>query len=860
MIQQSKGNRFLNWLFRKGHKGDETVTIAGDIIDHFQFLLETKGRFVAYYWTFWQISGSICGLVRGYIIWRLNMLQNYFKIAWRNLKRNRMYTVINWIGLSIAVAWSVLVFCYVRDEFTFDRFHEHIDRLAIIHAVDKEYDVRFTPHAPLGPALVANSPEVGEAARLVNKDGLVKIGSWLFEETFLGTDPDFFSMFSFPLKWGAIETFTQRPHALYLSDELSRKAFGDDNPVGKVLSLKFDTEFLEFEIAGVFRPLPGASSLTFDGVIHINHLMKEKLNDWNENAPLFIKLASAVEMDDVVARFDEIYRPHLQNLPRAEHLEYRIQPFARYHLHNREAFMTFLKLPNSLGSILILLSIAVLILALASMNYVNLAIANMTQRMKEICIRKVMGAERRQIIQQLLGETSLIILLSLGAGMLLAYLALPSFRLLTEKSVTFISLAKPDFWLFTFGLALTLASLIAVYPALLLSKAEPSKIIQGRHRLTGRNPFSKGLIVFQFAISVFLICVTLTITRQHHYMLNRHFGANLDKVMRISLTNSVSPRLLTRERVYDFRSKIEALPDVSLVSCTEARLAGHATVLTDSEDHHFFVYLNKVDRNFFRTLGLNFKSGALPEETAATSSLIVSEQMVRLFLKGDPIGQTLDNILFSEYWGKPIVGVVEDFNVQSLKSDVNPQVIEVNPDGNFGYLYVRFQGESKQEAITAIKKTYSDLWPDTLFEYVFLSDNVAQLYSQEARWNSIVRISSVVALFIACSGLFGLTLLVIMRRNKEVSIRRVVGATPMQILKLVQRDFIALVLIGNLLAWPVAFFVMRRWLDDFSHRAPLSWWIFASATMIAVFIAVLTVGWQSMNTIRSNPSDNLRDE
>ncbi len=860
MDRQSTMFRLLVRLFRFGRRGGETETIAADIVEYHQYLCDRKGRTRAIFRTSRQVLGSLCGLLRGYILWRLAMLANYIKTAWRNLKRNRVHTAINWIGLSIAVAWSVLVYCYVRDEFSFDRFHLHIDRLARINAVDTEYDVRFSPHLPLGPALVESAPEVERATRVVGAEGLVKIGDRLLQGAFVGTDPDFFSMFSFPLKWGSEDIFAQRPQVIYLTESLSEKMFGEGNPVGRLVSLKFDAEFLEYEIAGVFRRLPGVSSITFDGVVPLRHVKQGDANDWSQRAPLFIQLSASVEMSGVIDRFETITAPLIRDLPRAEHLTYRILPFARYHLHDNAEAMHYLKLPTTLGPTLVLISIALLIFALASMNYINLAVASMTHRMREIGVRKIMGAERGQIIQQLLGETSLIIALSLAAGLLLAYLALPSFRSLTEKSITFISLAKADFWLLLVGLTLLLACCIAVYPALLLSRAEPSKIIQKRVRVTGGNPLSKGLIIFQFAISVFLICATLTVTRQHHYMLSRHFGANMDEVMRIDLEKSVDRQLLSPERIFDFKSNVEALPGVSQVTCSLARLGGHANIITDRNEHDAVVFTNTVDANFFTTLGLRLKKGAFPDKNTRVRSLIVSEQFANLFLGEQPLGQTLEKIFYSRYVDAPVVGVIEDFNVQTLRRDINPLVIMIDPEATYGYLYVRFRREHMQESLVAIRELYSDLWPDTIPQFVFLSEHVLEIYNEEARWSSIVRISSAVALFIACSGLFGLTLLVMMRRNKEVSIRRVVGATPLQVMKLVQSDFLGLVLLGNVLAWPAAFFVMRRWLDEFSHRAPLSWWIFAGALVIALTIAALTVGWQAMATIRGNPADTLRDE
>jgi len=860
MSRESKWHRFLSRLFGLGHHGDETVTIADDIIDQYEYLVETRGRFAASFRTCRQIVGSIYGLLFGYAIWRLSMLKNYFKIGWRNLKRNRIYTIINLLGLSIAVAWSVLVFCFVRDEFTFDRFHEDIDRLALIGTTDRQYNYSFTPHAPLGPALVTDSPEIVEAARVVDKDGLVKLGNTMIRASFVGTDPDFFTLFTFPLKWGASETFARRRRSIILSDEMSQKIFGQVNPVGRTISIKFETEFQDFEVVGVFQPLPEASSLTFDGVVSIDHFLKEGVNNWKEKSELFIKITAESEMDDVIARFDEITRPYLDALPRGEHLTYQLFPFARYHLYNTVIYYSSLEQPSSLNSSWILISIAVLILLLASMNYINLAVASMMHRVKEIGLRKIMGAVRWQIIQQLMGEACIFILIALGAGIILARFALPPFQTLTGKTVSFVSLTKPDIWMFLILLLILMGGLVAVYPALLLSRMESSKILQSRYRMTGRNLFSRGLIVFQFAISVFLICVTFIISRQHHYMLSRHFGSNLSQVMRINLAYSVKPEYLSQERILDFKTKIESLPGVTDVTCTSARLAGHANSVTDHDGQRHIVFSNEVDAHFFRTLGLRLNQGSLSEADFNRHALIVSEQFVKKFIQGDPIGQTLEKVRRTSYQNIPIAGVVEDFNVLSLRRAVNPQIIKIDTDAEFGFLYVRFQGESMQEATASIKNLYLDLWPDTLFDFAFISDNVAQIYSQEARWSKIVRNSAAVALFIACSGLFGLTLLVIVRRNKEMSIRQVLGASPLQVMKLVQRDFIGLVLLGNCLACPGAFFVMRRWLSDFTHRTQLSWWIFACSALIAFIIAALTVGLQSMNTIRTNPAKHLRVE
>ena len=853
-------HRFLHWVFSHSHNRDETGTIAGDIIDYHQHLRHTRGRLHAWLWTGWQVIGSCCHLIRGYGIWRLSMFKNYLKIAWRNLKRNKIYTVINLIGLSVAVAWCILVFCFVRDELTHDLFHEHIDRLALVGVTDNQTGVSFTPHAPLGPSLVANTPEIEEYARLINEEGLIKMGNTLIKGLFIGTDPDFFTMFTFPLKWGSAETFIRSRNAVYLSQSMSKKIFGEDDPVGRIVSVKFQEEFQPFEIAGVFRSLPTVSCLSFDAILHADHFLRGAGDDWTESAEVFLKIAPVIEMEAMTARFDAITRPFLDVLPRGQHLAYRLIPFRGYYLNAFSVYYSSLKPSTTMGPSWILISIAALILLLASTNYVNLAMGCMTRRVKEIGIRKIMGAARKQVIRQLLGESYILILTAMGAGVLLAGLILPTFQTWTGKTISFISILKPEFWMLLGVLALVLGLLIAVYPAALLSRIQSSEILQGRYRPTGRGHFSKGIIIIQFAISVFLISVTLIVARQHQHMLFRHFGSNLDQVMRIDLGDSVNPRQLTKERVRDFKMKIAALPGVRQAAGALARLTGHANIVNDREGRMHILFTNQVEPAYFSILGLRLKQGSLMAEDTNGRALIVSEGMARIFIQGDPIGQTLGKLLGTRFGDIPITGVVEDFNVLSLKGEVNPQVIEIDPEARFRFIYVRLQAGTMQETLSDIRRWYLNLWPDTLLEYGFVSDHVADMYSQLARWSSIVKISSAVALFIACSGLFGLTLLVVMRRSKEMSIRKILGATPGQIMGLVQKDFMILVLAGNVLAWPGAFFTMRRWLNDFAHRTTLSWWIFAAATLIAVTIAVLTIGVQSLSTSRVNPADNLRDQ
>ncbi|MCK5146560.1 FtsX-like permease family protein [bacterium] len=852
---------FLTWIFGQGHQGDETVTIANDILEYYTSIIKTEGRLEAAKWMTWQLVGSVCSLIYGKLKWRQGMLKNYLKIGVRNLKKNRVYTVINIVGLSVAIAWSLLVFHYVYDEFNYDKFHRDIDQLALVNTENSRYEMFVPAHAPLGQMLVADQPEVIGAVRLNRENSFIKIGSEISEVDLLATDSGFFSIFSFPMKWGSGNALDNQPRAIYLSEETAFKYYGNVNPLGNTIAVNIDDKYEEFEIAGVFAKIPGASSLTFSHLISINHFLKDYGTSWDDNASLIIKINAGTEMDDFISGFDDITRPYLDPLSDGEYLKYNIMPFADFHLHH-DGFFFFpiLEGASTIQPSLVLIGIALLILLLASINYVNLALACMTRRIKEIGIYKMMGAARKQIIQQLLGESIIVILITFTVGFLLSQWVLPAFSLLTGKSITSFNPGNPMLLYFMAGLSLLLLSVIAIYPAAILSKIELTKILHSRYRLSSRNFLSKCLIIFQFAISVFLIIVTLVISKQHKFMMSDHFGSDLNNVIEVNLDYSIKRQQLTHERVLDFKAKLLSAQGVSGVVCASYRLGGAATIRKDRDGNNRIVCINQVEPDYFNALGLKMDKWALPEDEKINRYLVVTRSYADAFLEANPLGQLLERAMYGHSKDSKIVGVVEDFNTQSLKSDMTPQVIEINPDAGFSTLYIRFNSEHTKSVVNMLKREYEVYWPDTLIEYHFISDIISEFYVEEARWKKIVKISAFVALFIACSGLFGLSLLVIVRRTKEISIRQVLGASSVQLHQLVQKDFLRLVVTGILLACPLSYWCARSWLNDFAHRTPISWWIFVVGAFIAFLTAMLTIGIQVIRNINKDPAANLRIE
>ncbi|MCK5146558.1 FtsX-like permease family protein [bacterium] len=836
----------------------------GDFEEQYIKQSERCGRFTADCYYLKEIAGGIWSRSWSFYQGRSNMLRNYAITSLRNLKRSHIYTSINLCSLAIAITWAILVFCYVRTEINFDQFHEKGERLALVTALYQHdgYSAYFQSQAPLGPAIVNESLDFDGYARLINEEKTLKYDKNLFNISILGTDPDFFEMFTFPLKWGSSENFEKHLYVMYLSHSMSGKIYGDENPIGRQLSLKIGAEFVVFNVAGVFEPLPGGSSIQFDCVVAANHFIGDNENNWSHvRVPLCLHIADDQPVESVYKHFEETAAPYLKSLNIGKYTQYKSQSLQSYHLNNQYHFSS-LEAPSSKTPSLVLALIAVLVLIIAAINYINLSMGCTFYRFKEVGVRKVMGAERQQIIRQFLVETFLLVVGAIGMGLLLAQLALPIFNQLTQRDIISLPLSEPLLWILFTILILFLVGLSGGYPAWRLSKVEPVQLFNRQASFTGKQNFSRSLMVFQFAISIFLICSTLVILRQHQYMLKDHFGANLNQVIEIDISKGGNTGKTGGGRSLAFKGKLNQIKGIEALAYTKYKIAyTMANIIKDVRGQNSMICSNQVESSFFKTMDIQFIKGGLSELGVNERAVFITERLKKDFVEGDALYRPLQEVLKdTNFCALPIYGIIPAMNLQYMRYGQVAQYLEVTPHSDFSTLYVRINANQIGPVLSQIREVFQSIYPDIQFDYQFLDDIAASSYEEEVRWSRIVKISAIVALFIACSGLFGLTLLTLIRRRKELSVRRVLGAGFIEIQHVISRDFLIILLISNALAWPTAYLVMKRWLEDYSHRISLSWWLFPAASAIAIAIALITILLQTLRAIQINPIENLRDE
>ena len=789
------------------------------------------------------------------------MIKSYLKIGIRHFRKNRLYSIINLAGLTLALTWCVLVFSYLRDELQYDRFHPHINQIAMISMENTQWEVWTPPQYALGAALVRDYPEIVSAVRFSTEDSFIKVGHAISEAKILGAENSFFEMLNFPLKWGEPGALSSDRHSIYLTEQTAWRHFGRENPVGRMVELQLGGQYQKFEVVGVFKKLPAATSFNFTYLIFNEHLMGDAPG-WEKNTATLIQVAPESDLASVLGRLDEITQPYLKALSQEERLAYRALPFTDYHLKADGFFFdpNVLRMPGSLKPSLILGGLALLILALASANYVNLAMACLMRRFREMGMRKILGAVRGQIVRQLIMESLIIIGLAFGIALGFTKLLQPAFEQVTGRSVTLLPLYHPQFLLFGLASVAVIILLTVLYPAVVLARMGSIQVLQNRYRLSGRGLFSKGLIALQFAITVFLICVTVVVMKQQRYMMQAQFGHDADHIVCLDLGYSVMDDQLTRERVQAFKEKVLGVTGVEEAACSVNGLADAATFRQNLDGVHKIVYLNQVEPQFFSVLGLSFVDGGLPTTDENQRAIVVTDGYARFFVKENPLGKILERGMYGHSKTSLVCGILKDFNVQSLKNELSPHVMEINPQAQFSHMYIRMMPGQRGPALAAIQKLYADFWPDTLIKYDFLSELMAELYQEEARWSRIMRISAVVALLIAFSGLLALTLLTIGHRTREISIRRVLGASSEKVLGLVQSQFMLLVFIGTVVGCPIVYWTMRKWLDTFAFRTELSWWVFVSGAAAVFVVAFVTIAVQTLLSLRQNPADSLRVE
>ena len=800
------------------------------------------------------------------------MLKNYIKITLRNLAKKKIYSAINILGLAVGLAGAILTFLFVQNELSYDRFHENRENLyrlyTIWHKKDGSVEKTFRGVTmPMGPAVEEYFPEIKHSIRVENEYATVKTKDNLYNEKITIVDEPFFQAFSFPLIIGNPSSVFSQDYSLVLTENYARKYFGETNPIGQTLTLIYGQDQSEFTVTGVAVQPPSNSTITFDMLIDIESANRLNMNTmWLDNWGGFgwqnyVLLQTGSTVDSLLQRFpgftSQYYASFIQKYRSRENwktksspISFGLQPLSRVHLD------PYVKGSLNLSAVFILSGIAFIILFIASINFMNLSIGCASTRSLEVGVRKVLGAERRQLIHQFWGEFLVITGIALIAGLFLTELMLPVFNRLSGKSLSLIKIFQSGHFLILLFLFIVVGIASGSYPALIMSRFQPVDIFRGKLRLRGKNPMTRALVVVQFALSVFLIISTIIMGRQIHFMLTADPGFDKAGVVVVRIQEPEAEASNTTLKL--FRERLSHQPNIVSISGTAAAIGNVATYPIKKGGREIDVYQNRVDYDFFKTMGIDVIQGRTfsPEFATDTDGAVVNEKLIKELEIEDPIGKPLKGY----YIPLTIIGVVRDYITEDFRHSILPALHHIKPTWRVRYMLVRIQAQNISGTLSLLERTWRDIQPEKPFLYSFLDESLKGMYKEERRWGAIVGYSSGLAILIACMGIFGLTSITVNRRTKEIGIRKVLGANVPQIIQTLTMEFILLVGIANIIGWPVAYLAMKTLLDNYYFRIPLGPQYFVLAGVLSFSIALLTTAFLAVRAAVANPVDSLRYE
>ena len=817
------------------------------------------------------------------------MFRNYLKVAIRSLLKRKAFTLINILGLATGMAVCLLIVLFVRSELSYDDFHQKADRIYRV-VLDRKYPEHKAAYSiipmSIGPAMQKEFPEVEYSTGLLNFAGnnsiYVKVGSQLFEEQHaLIADTNFFKVFTTSLLEGDPATALQKPNTAVINETTAKKYYGS---VAGALGKWFEMEDQQrFTISGVCRDWPENSHMVFNILLPLNSFpFAQQPNYTGFSTWTYLLLRPNASPAALEAKIPQVVQKYVSGqiernfsmsydafLRAGNSYHYFLQPLQKIHLISD---MEGEAKPNgSMRAVYIFGVIAIFILGLASINFINLSTARSMERAKEVGIRKTFGSEKRSLVFQFLLESTLVSLASILLALALIWLLLPAFNRLSGKDLTVISFINPLtlIELLVFGGLVGLAA--GLYPAFVLSSFKPIKVLKGKFKSSKYGTaLRNGLVVFQFAISIILIISTIIVNRQMQYMLGDKLGFKKDHIIEIQRSDMLA------ESSRAFRNELAKIPGVESYSGTSTM---------PGDDGFFGVTWQPVgakesmtgkgvvvDDQFAATLGLEMKEGRFFSKDFSTDSLglVLNEKAVSaLGLKAPVVGTrltTTERFLSPRPADSPyiytVVGVVKDFHFQTLHQAIAPLVF--TSSARFkdvsGIISVRIKGDDFSTAIKAIERSWHGFVPERPFHYTFLDENLAAQYKAEQTVQRVFTVFSVLAIFIACIGLLGLAAYATQQRIREISIRKVLGASAGNIIGMLSKDFLKLVTLSALIAFPLAWIGMHNWLQGFAYRVTLSWWIFILAWLASLFITMLTISLQAVKAARANPVKTLRSE
>ncbi len=798
------------------------------------------------------------------------MFKNYLKIAFRNIVRQKGYSSINIIGLALGMACCILIYFYIQYELSYDKFHEDYQDIYRVITRQEGNVYMGTDYWSTTPALLASTmkndfPEVIKATRVKHRRGIIRYKANRFNEVLTFVDPDFLDIFTFPIKSGDRHSPISDPFTVLLTQEMAQKYFGEDDPVGK--TLLFNNTF-EFIVRGVLENIPSNSHFHFDFLASIISLRTIVGGDWgarylnrwrSADFHSYIKLQNGAKPEVLEAKLPAFKTKYEGN---ASPNNFQLQPLSRIHLHSH---LNFEMEANSYAWYLYLFSaIAFFIMLIGCFNYMSLATARSVQRAKEVGLRKVVGAAKRSLIRQFMSESMVFAGIAFLFAIALVSLFLPVFSTLMDRDIHFSILQNYRILLGVIGICLLIGLVAGSYPALYLASLRPVRMLKGNFLASSRKSilFRNSLVIVQFIISIALIICTQVVYDQRDFIKNKDLGFQKEYILNVYIQDP-----LLRETSQVFKNELlkhNKIEDVTLSSNIPVNIRSGSRFASwegkiEEEESSLGVYRTSVDYNYFDFYGIEIVKGRPFSEdfpSDQNEAYIINEAVAEYIGWDDPIGKRFG-------WSRrnldgTVIGVIKDFHFFPLHMSIDGLAIKLNPAGN--YLSLKIKPGAASETIAYIDEKWKEYSPEYPFSYTFLDDRIDQLYRTEQRLGKSFNYFTIIAVLIACLGLFAQASHKAQQKTKEIGIRKVLGASISNILLLLSREFVKWVLVANIIAWPIAYFAMNKWLQNFAYRINIGWWTFLLAGAMALVIAILTVSYQAIRAATANPVEALRYE
>ncbi|HVX49674.1 MAG TPA: ABC transporter permease [Chitinophagaceae bacterium] len=821
------------------------------------------------------------------------MLKNYLTITLRNLRNNKVFSLINIVGLSTGIACFILLLLYTAYENSFDKFQKNAadiyrpyewNRLTNDNTPIAYTDVYSPTYPSLGQALKQLVPDVVDYVniQLPWGENLLRSGNRVYRVSVTYADPSFFSVFTFPLVHGNADNALHDPDDIVLTETRAMQVFGNTDAVGKTLEMQIGTTFRPFRVSAVAKDAPANSTIQFDvlGNYHFAEVNNNQFtigNNWHptvRQSYVLLKQGSTFarspqKLSKFLQSFDPTFVANTKNfiedmlksgvnwnekdLP----ISLKMQPLLAIHTgtsFNAWGFTDYGKINPMV--MWVLLAIAAGILLIACINFTTLSVGRAAARSKEVGVRKVIGAGRGQVVLQFLVEAFVLAVISTCCGLLMATLLLPWFNMLASVNLHFSFAQFPKISIIMGAVVLAITLIAGGYPALVLSKFKPVTVLKSKIKVGGSNFFTKALVTFQFVLSIAFIVSTVIILQQTRYMMNKNPGFNKENVVAIDALQTDANMVFPL-----FKQAALKNPSVLGVASAAAGL-GLGQDFLGYSDKGLSADINIIDTGYINVMGMQLIAGKnLPPRLFddTIKPIIINETMMRAFgwNAGNAIGRQI-----KPFQGRIglVTGVVKNFNYRPMTENIRNQVFETSADKGYGHFYVRIHAGNPAVAVNALRRAWNSVLPGIPMKYSFLDDDVNSYYSSEQKWSSIVGVAGAIAIVLASLGLLGLAALAAVNRTKEIGVRKVLGASVINIVKLISKDFLRLIVIAFVIASPIAWYAMYKWLQGYAYRITIGWWIFLAAGATAILLALATIGYHAVKAALANPVKSLRTE